>query len=325
MVTRIGKTVSNRLFLQFSKSKLRKQQTLFMQIFDPQELSKLYKPGHNSAKGDNGQITIIGGSSLFHGAPLFALTTASRIVDMVFLASPEPSVGRVAEQIKSKLFSFIWIPWNDLTSYIEKSDAVLIGPGMMRFGREKLQSDKVTELDKEGEGTKEITMKILKKFQDKKWVIDAGSLQTMDASWIPENSILTPNRKEYQILFGARVKEQESIRVEDVQENAKKYKCIIVLKGPTTIVASANKVVRIEGGNAGLTKGGSGDVMAGLTVALLAKNDPFLSACAGSYVTKLAADILYKKVGTNYNSDDLANEVPLILHKTSQSARDLRK
>ena len=101
------------------------------------DLNKLYKPSVNSSKGENGQVTIIGGSKLFHGAPLFALTTASRIVDMVFFASPEPSIGEVANKIKSKLFSFIWIPWEETEEYIKKSDAVLIGPGFMRFDSEK--------------------------------------------------------------------------------------------------------------------------------------------------------------------------------------------
>ncbi|EKD95859.1 MAG: hypothetical protein ACD_24C00299G0001, partial [uncultured bacterium] len=48
----------------------------------------------------------------------------------------------------------------------------------------------------------------------------------------------------------------------------------------------------------------------------LAKNDPFLSACAASYIVKAAADELYKKVGVNYNADDLADAIPRLLKKT---------
>lgn len=254
--------------------------------FSETNLKKLYKPPFDSSKGDNGQVTIIGGSKLFHGAPLFALTVASRIVDMVFFASPDPSLGEVANNIKSKLFSFIWIPWDETEEYIKKSDAVLIGPGLMRE-----------------EETKKITEKILKKFQDKRWVIDAGSLQMMDKSWIPQNSILTPNSREYKMLFGNMKPEVA----------AKKYNCVIVAKGSTTFVYSPNDSVEVPGGNPGLTKGGSGDVEAGLTVALLAKNDPFLAASAASFVVKKAADSLFKKVGVNYNSDDLAGEIPQIL------------
>ena len=271
-------------------------------IFDSNQLKKFYKSPTDSSKGENGQVTIIGGSKLFHGAPLFALTTASRIVDMVFFASPEPSIGEVANEIKSKLFSFIWIPWQETEEYIKKSDAVLIGPGMMRYESEEGRA-KSEELDSEGEMTKQITEKFLKKFPEKKWVIDAGSLQVMEPAWIPPMSILTPNAREYKMLFGDM----------DPIEAAKKYNCVIVAKGVTTFVYSPNNTIEVPGGNPGLTKGGSGDVEAGLTVALLAKNDPFLAAASASFIVKKAADELYKKVGVNYNSDDLAGEIPQIL------------
>ncbi|KKQ25487.1 MAG: Carbohydrate kinase, YjeF related protein [Microgenomates group bacterium GW2011_GWC1_37_12b] len=311
-----------------------------MKEFKKEELTKLFRPHDNSNGEDNGQITIIGGSELFHGAPILALKTASRIVDMVFFATPEKSVGMVAELIKSKLMSFIWIPWDDLSAYIEKSDAILIGPGFMRFGSEKTpESDRHFDNHNEGKTTREITEKLLKKFPLKKWVIDAGSLQTMDAEWIPENAIITPNKKEFETLFGAKFSTGLAT------EMAKKYKCIIVAKGPESYVTSADETVLIKGGNAGMTKGGTGDILAGLTVALLAKNEPFLSACAASYIEKAAADELYcgyqedhglqpvdelssdmssslgkprssgrggrhKKVGTNYNADDLADFIP---------------
>jgi NAD(P)H-hydrate epimerase len=268
-------------------------------IFDPALLKDLYIPPISSTKKENGQITIIGGSKLFHGAPLFSLTTASRVVDMVFFASPEPSVGEIANKIKSELFSFIWIPWEETEEYIKKSDAILIGPGLMRYRSEEREM-KGKELDIEGTETKRITKKFLLKFPHKKWVIDAGSLQVMDPAWIPSMAVLTPNKREYGMIFGEL---NPSIA-------AKKYNCVIVLKGPTTIVYSPNDSIEIKGGNAGLTKGGSGDVEAGLTVALLAKNDPFLAASASSYIVKKAADILYREVGTFYNSDDLAAKVP---------------
>ncbi len=262
-----------------------------MEIFDGKDLRKLFIPKSDSSKGDNGQVTIIGGSRLFHGAPLLALTTASRIVDMVYFATPEKSVGEIANQIKTKLFSFIWIPWEETDEYIKKSDAILIGSGMLRYGKKH-----------EGEITKEITQKFLTKFPDKKWVVDAGSLQTMDPSLIPSNSILTPNQKEYKMLF----------REDDPRSVARKYSCIIVIKGPVTYVYGSGRSVEIIGGNPGLTKGGTGDVQAGLTVALLAKNDPFLAAASAAFIIKKAADDLFKKVGTVFNSDDLANQIPTL-------------
>lgn len=283
-----------------------------MKTFTKEDLKKLYKPDWESNGEDNGQVTIIGGSSLFHGAPILALKAASRIVDMVFFSSPEPSIGKVAEQMKSKLMSFIWVPWEDINSYIEKSDAVLIGPGMMRYGSE--ENKELDHCDEECDKTRSITENLLKKFPDKKWVIDAGSLQTMDEAWIPQNAIITPNRKEFEILFGTK-----EHGVDTIQRKAKERNCIIVAKGPETIIASPNECVSVKGGNPGLTKGGSGDTLAGLTAALLAKNDPFLAACSASVILKSTADDLYEKVGVNYNMDDLVNQIPETLAKLLRS------
>lgn len=269
---------------------------------------KLYRPKTNSTKEDNGKVTIIGGSWLFHGAPLLALKTASRVVDMVFFASPEPAVGKAAEKMKSKLSSFIWVPWDECQEYIQKSEAVLIGPGLMRYHQTKnpkCQTKRVC--DQTGERTKKITHQLLKQFPLKKWVIDAGSLQVMRAKAIPKNAVLTPNKKEFKMLFGCQPKRLAAAAM------AKKYQCIIVLKGPETTICSSKKCVSVKGGNAGLTKGGTGDVLAGLTVALAAKNPPFLAAQVASTIIKKAADELFKRVGFAYNADDLAEKLPEIL------------
>jgi hydroxyethylthiazole kinase-like uncharacterized protein yjeF len=276
--------------------------------FNPSDLKNLYTPPHNSSGEENGQVTIIGGSELFHGAPLLSLIPASRIVDTVFFSSPYKPLQNVADNIKSKLLSFIWVPWNQIEKYIEKSDAVLIGPGFMRY---KSESNKV--FDSTGRRTKHIVDYLLHEFPKKKWVIDAGALQTMNPKWIPRNAIITPNRKEFSTLFGIRTKIEE-LRSEQLQKlvelYADKHSCVIVLKGPMTIVSDGIETVLVEGGNAGLTKGGTGDVLAGLTVALLAKNDPMLAATCASYLIKKAADELFKKVGTNYNADDVAKKIP---------------
>lgn len=255
-------------------------------IFGPEDLKVLWKPKGDSSGEDNGQVTIIGGSSLFHGAPMLAIKAASRIVDMVFFGSPERELEKVA-----KLNSFIWVPWEEIDEYVSKSDAVLIGPGMMRYRR--------TVEDGGGEVTKKVTKVLLEKFPEKKWVIDGGSLQVMDARWIPENAVVTPNKKEYQMLFGE----------EKPEEAAKKYKCVIVSKGPTAYVSDGKTTYDISGGNAGLTKGGTGDVLAGIIVGLLAKNPPILAAAAGAYLIKKTAEALYEKVGYNFNADDVSENV----------------
>lgn len=258
--------------------------------FTISDLTKLWHPRAESSGEDNGQITIIGGSSLFHGAPILAVKAASRLVDMVFFASPERQLEQVA-----KLNSFIWISWEDLESYIAKSDAILIGPGLMRY--HKQVPDKV--FDEAGTQTKMLTKYLLHKFPHKKWVIDGGSLQVMDPAWIPKNAIVTPNVHEFELLFGDLTPEGA----------ASKYKCIVVTKGPVSYATDGQTTYEIVGGNAGLTKGGTGDTLAGIIVGLLAKNNGLLAAAAGNFLIKKTAEKLAETVGTNFNADDVADHV----------------
>jgi NAD(P)H-hydrate epimerase len=269
-----------------------------MKQFSASELKKLYTPAKHSGGEDNGQITIIGGSKLFHGAPFLAIQSASRIVDMVFFGSPHEPNRDVAANLKARVLGFIWVPFSEVEDYVEKSDAALIGPGFMRARSEK--ANQTEACDEECRKTKDITKRLLTKFPNKKWVVDAGSLQVMEKSWIPKNAILTPNKKEYKMLFGDA----------DPQTAAEENNCIIVIKGPVSYVYDKDTVYEVKGGNPGLTKGGTGDTMAGLTVGLLAKNEPILAAAAGAFVTKLAGDELYTKKGVYFNADDLSEQIP---------------
>jgi len=258
--------------------------------FTEKDLQKLWRPDKDSSGEDNGQVTIIGGSKLFHGAPMLAVKAASRLVDMVFFGSPERDLEKVA-----KLNSFIWIPWEDMEEYVAKSEAILIGPGMMRY-RKNLPEG---VFDEAGTETRMLTQYLLGKYKDKKWVIDGGSLQTIDRAYIPKNSILTPNKYEYEILFGDT----------KIEEAAKKHKCVIISKGPVAIVTDGETTYEVRGGNAGLTKGGTGDVLAGIIVGLAAKNPPLLAAAAGTHLLKKTADKLFEENEYWYNADDVAEKL----------------
>ena len=272
-----------------------------MEKFNPSLLKELYEPSAGSHKGQNGKLLVIGGSKLFHAASLWALKISSRIVDMVFYSSVTEN-NEIVQKAKREFGAGIVVKRSQIDSHAEEADCILIGPGLPRFeGQEEGDDD-----------TKTLTESLLKKYPHKKWVIDGGSLQTIDPKFIPKNAILTPHRKEFEKLF--KVKSQKSkVDEEYVQEMAKKYNCIILLKGKEDIVCSPTECVRIIGGNAGMTKGGTGDVLAGLVAALYCKNDAFLSACAGSYINKKAGEKLFEKVGYYFNSSDLADEIPKVM------------
>lgn len=274
-----------------------------MEKFDKTWLTKLWRPSDQDNKFGAGQVTIIGGSSLFHGAPILALKAASRIVSMVYFASPEMDKG-VAEKIKSTLSSFIWIPRDEVNEYVAKSDAVLVGPGMMRNHYEK----DGFACDEEGRLSKEITLATFLAYPSLKYVVDGGALQVIGAADLPKGCVITPNRKEFEMLFKEKIPDDFPQAVEVLKKVAKEHNLVVVHKAATGVVTDGERVVLIEGGNPGLVKGGVGDIVSGLTVGFLAKNDPLLSAAAAVYLTKKAADGLYARFGYLYNSDDVVEE-----------------
>ena len=262
------------------------------------DIQGLFLPSSASHKGQNGKLLLIGGSHLFHAASLWALTVASRIVDLVHYSSV-PENNALVAKAKEEFRNGIVVPRNDVEMYVEEDDCILIGPGMTR-----------------DEETRELTNRLLSKYPKKQWVIDAGALQMLELSNIPSGAILTPHHGEFAQLWakrqGSSVKGKELIQDEDkMKEFAERYHCIVLLKGEKDIACNKEGDCRvIEGGNAGMTKGGTGDVLAGLIAALACKNNPFLATIAGSFINKQAGDELYKTVGPYFNATDLASLIP---------------
>ncbi|OGH39388.1 MAG: NAD(P)H-hydrate dehydratase [Candidatus Levybacteria bacterium RIFCSPLOWO2_01_FULL_37_26] len=286
-----------------------------MKQFSPEILKKLYIPSPSSHKGQNGKLLIIGGSKLFHAASLWSLNIASRIVDMVFYSSV-PENNEIVNKAKQEFRNGIVVRRDQIEAYIEEADCVLIGPGLPRKVGQEIGDD----------DTKELTERLLKKYAHKKWVIDGGSLQVINPEVLLflKEPILTPHSKEFEKLFKFEIRNskfeissnvQNTKKENIVKQMAEKYNCVILLKGEGDIVCNPKECVRVSGGNAGMTKGGTGDVLAGLVAALYCKNDAFLSASAGSYINKKAGDELYKRVGYYFNSSDLADEIPRVMNK----------
>lgn len=314
-----------------------------MNQFDPSLLKNLYIPPSDSHKGQNGKLMVIGGSHLFHAASLWALSIGSKLVDMVFYASVTEN-NEIVQKAKEEFRNGIVVPREHIEDYIQEADCVLIGPGMVRAQQEVSGStyqvvsiSDISKIEDEGIQTHYLTKYLLEKYPHKKWVIDAGALQMMSPEWLKQlngNVILTPHQGEFEKLF--RLTEDRKQRTENREQKtdnrnlpsvqsvirhpnsivsslANEYNCIILLKGPTDIVCSPQECVEIPGGNAGMTKGGTGDVLAGLVAGLACKNDLWLAARAGAYLNKKAGERLEKKGGFAFNASDLINEIPYLM------------
>jgi NAD(P)H-hydrate epimerase len=126
-------------------------------------------------------------------------------------------------------------------------------------------------------------------------VIDADAITLLSehkSYWkvIPPGSILTPHPAEFDRMFGP--SEDNAQRVEKALSVSLEYPWIIVLKNHRTVVAENGNMYTNTTGNAGLAKGGSGDVLTGMILSFLAQHyEPLHAACAAVYLHGLAADI----------------------------------
>ena len=162
---------------------------------------------------------------------------------------------------------------------LENADAVLVGCGL-----------------KDTEDTLEITKTVLKT-ATVPTVVDADGINAVSRSIdiLRECNapvIITPHPGEMSRLCGISVKEVETDRIGCAVSFAKKYGCTVVLKGANTVIASADGEVFFNTtGNAGMATGGSGDVLSGILVSLLAQGmEPLAAAKAAVYLHGLAGD-----------------------------------
>jgi NAD(P)H-hydrate epimerase len=148
-----------------------------------------------------------------------------------------------------------------------------------------------------GRGSDALIKKLLVSFSGPK-VLDARALYVFDQNKL-KNSILLPNPKEYEMM-------RKKYDLKNILKNGN----IIIAKNYPTKIFFKNKVCTSVG-NPGLTKSGTGDVLAGLVAGFLAQNsDPLQAAVNAVYFWHKTADILYKKKrGYFYLASDLATEV----------------
>jgi ADP-dependent NAD(P)H-hydrate dehydratase / NAD(P)H-hydrate epimerase len=167
---------------------------------------------------------------------------------------------------------------SSLPDEIEKYSAIGIGPGM---------------------GTKDDTQKMISfiiRRYPRPLVIDADGLNCLSLQQdllrqLPAHSILTPHPKEFDRLFGGH--QNDFDRIETAKQKAKELNIIIVLKGHHTVtVTPVEKLCFNSTGNAGMAKGGSGDVLTGIITALLAQGyEPAHASVLGVYLHGYAGDM----------------------------------
>lgn len=268
----------------------------------------------DSHKGLNGKVLIVGGSIEYYGAPLLsALGSLYSGTDLVYLFVPESNfdVTRslypdfIVKKFPGQYLTHTGV--HEILQFSTKCDSILIGPGM--YDREV---------------TVRAILELIEALQIPT-VLDSTAIDVLKhVKQVPLSQpiVVCPHKNEFENLTMKEIKkfEKHEDLVKFVRTIATEMKINILLKSPTDIVASSDGNVTFnKTGNAGLTVGGSGDVLAGVIASLIAQGATPYEACQiAAFVIGYTGDYLYKQKDYCFSATDLALELPFTIRQILQ-------
>lgn len=259
-----------------------------------------------SRKGDNGKVLVVGGSYIYHGAPILSSIAALRTgADLVYTCVPKVN----AQATRAISPNLIVIPLvdskltrgavNKLLGQIPNDlDSATIGMGLAIADKEALNLLVKSLLDR-----------------DVRLSLDASALVNYILPLIQnKNVVVTPHAGEFKRMFGDVLPESKKDRVAIVEKHARENSVTILLKGATDIISDGKKTFLNTKLTPAMTVGGTGDVLSGIVASMLARNrNPLESSAAASFVNGMAAKVVQRKVGLHMVASDLFDAIPIAL------------
>lgn len=289
------------------------------QILTAKALPKLPSIGKSAHKHVRGHALIIAGSREKSGASILASLSAMRSgVGLCTLALPSAAHDLVKSQLINVMSEVIPSDQNSvftkqglttLTSILEKKSSILIGPGLAP------------------DETRKFWIVSILQAIDIPLVIDAQALtdlgdkfETIDFS--KSKVVITPHAGEMSKLTKLPVEEIEKNRQEIAVQFAKAWNVSIVLKGANTLIVSGGEVWENQMDHPCLSVAGTGDVLAGILVSLLAQGLSISEAARLSvYIHGRAGRRLGERIGVRgVLASDLFSEIPQVIHEIDSDA-----
>jgi NAD(P)H-hydrate epimerase len=268
------------------------QQPSKFYMLEKQDIERYVLPRCKFAhKGEFGNVCIIAGSLGMMGASVLATKACLRM-----------GAGRVTAHVPNRLSHIIQISVPEALVSMDDDEeafsnypapkgysAIAIGPGI---GRRQQTSCAMLAMLTE----------ICKYREPMPLVLDADALNLLSElpnglTLLPPNSVITPHVGEFERIFGnsSSAYERNLLQI----EMAHRYSIFIVLKGAHTSIATPEgRCFFNTTGNPGMATAGSGDVLTGMIISLLAQKYPVLHAVsAGVWLHGAAGDIAVSKQG----------------------------
>jgi NAD(P)H-hydrate epimerase len=249
-------------------------------------------------------VLVVGGSRGLTGAPsLTALAAMRADAGYVTVAAPESTLPvfeqRLLEAVKRPLPEQNGIVALGAAAQVRelavKASAVALGPGLGR-----------------GDGPRSLVRELLAGLE-LPMVVDADALFALEPGDWPAPRILTPHEGELGRLLGRESREVAAHRLAAVREAAERFDCVVLLKGPDTLVAAPGRRLLVSAlGLPSLATAGTGDVLTGIVAAFLAKGmEPQLAAVAGAAAQQRASVEAPQRSGLV--AGDLIEALPRVL------------
>jgi ADP-dependent NAD(P)H-hydrate dehydratase len=259
-----------------------------------------------SRKGDNGKVLVVGGSYIYHGAPILSSLAALRSgSDLVYTSVPKIN----SQSTRAISPNLIVLP--------------LVDSKLTRGAANKLLGQIPNDLDsatigmglaiKDIESLKTLVKPLLD--SDVRLSLDASALVSGILDLIQnKNVVVTPHAGEFKHLFGESLPNSIKERISVVEKQAKKNSLTVLLKGPTDIISDGQKTFLNPKNIPAMTVGGTGDVLSGITASFLARNRNSLeSVAAATFVNGLAGKLVQRRVGLHMVATDLIDVLPIVL------------
>ena len=273
----------------------------FLNMLEPRDLDWLVRQRkRESHKGNFGHVLVLGGSVGKTGAAAMAAKAALRAgAGLVTVATPRSALPVIAS-----------LSMEIMTEPLPETDSGTISLRALDDGLlDKLVEDKTVLAVGPGLGREPETMDLVRQFVSRchlPAVLDAdglnafaGCIKTLQTEG--RIRVLTPHPGEMGRLAGQKTSEIVAHRLEVAREFAQRHGVQLVLKGFRTLTASPDGQVWVNPtGNPGMATGGSGDVLTGITAALLAQyldRLPTEVVAAAVYLHGLAGDIAARELG----------------------------
>lgn len=295
----------------------------------------------NAHKGTFGRAMVVGGSTNYTGAPYLAGVAAYRVgAGLVTLAIPTPIHAALASLLPDA--TWLLLPhelgviaktaYSAVAKELAKVDALLLGPGMgleretREFMSSLLTTNETAVKARIGFMKPGIAAPSAEEFRLPPMVVDADGLKHLAQidAWhqhLPERTVLTPHPGEMGILTGLTTEAVQKDRLGTARKFAAQWGKVVVLKGAFTVVAAPDGRTTVQPhATPALARAGTGDVLAGMILGLLAQGvNAYEAAVAGCFLHGTAGELAATELGTTASvmASDVLGAVPKAMASTA--------